>query len=379
MKRGSKAEQIRAGLFVVVGLLVFIGAIFLLGKKNALFAATETLFVDIADVNGLVVGAPVRLAGLEVGTVAAISFPKDLENKLARVRLQVRSSYLERIRTDSRAFVDSNGLLGDKIINISMGDASLPQLKDGDTIESGQTLTFEALSNTLHEAINSVNDVARDAQLLFGDMRENRVQEDVKRITTSIANILSEVESGKGTAHRLIYDPRYAEELQGTLSHARGIAKATERAMQRVDAVLAEVERGDGGLHQLVYGTTTTDALHELSEAGREIAAVVREVREGDGLLHTLVYDEDRTSFIRELDELSATLNRMVKEIDQGRGTIGGLIKDPTVYEDFKTVLGNVRRNVVFKSLVRFTLERDNVRRADEAPEVEMPAPSNVR
>jgi phospholipid/cholesterol/gamma-HCH transport system substrate-binding protein len=311
--------------------------------------------------------------------VAAISFPKDLENKLARVRLQVRSSYLERIRTDSRAFVDSNGLLGDKIINISMGDASLPQLKDGDTIESGQTLTFEALSNTLHEAINSVNDVARDAQLLFGDMRENRVQEDVKRITTSIANILSEVESGKGTAHRLIYDPRYAEELQGTLSHARGIAKATERAMQRVDAVLAEVERGDGGLHQLVYGTTTTDALHELSEAGREIAAVVREVREGDGLLHTLVYDEDRTSFIRELDELSATLNRMVKEIDQGRGTIGGLIKDPTVYEDFKTVLGNVRRNVVFKSLVRFTLERDNVRRADEAPEVEMPAPSNVR
>lgn len=374
MKRGSQAEQIRAGIFVAIGIVVFIVAIFMLGKKSALFGATDRLVVELADVNGLSVGAPVRLAGLDVGTVGGIAFPNDLNDKLARVQLMVRSEYMDRIRTDSRAIIDSNGLLGDKIINISMGDPSFPQLEDGATIEGGETLTFEALSQAVHSAISSVDLVAKEAELFFGGMREGHVQEDVKRITTSVANILNEIETGRGSVHRLVYEPRYAQELEATIGHARGIAASLERAMARVDGVLREVERGKGGVHQLIYGTTTTDAVKELTAAAKEIAAMVREVREGNGILHTVIYEEDRANFIRELDELSATLNRMVQEIDQGRGTVGGLIKDPTVYEDFKTVLGNVERNVLFKSLIRFTIERDDLRRADEAPRVTLPA-----
>ena len=70
---------------------------------------------------------------------------------------------------------------------------------------------------------------------------------------------------------------------------------------------------------------------------------------------------------------MSAVLNRIVQDVDKGRGTLGGLLRDPTVYEDLKTVLGNVKRNTLFKALVRFTMENEQLRRAEDAPEVAAP------
>ncbi len=367
MTRGE-AEQVRAGLFVLIGLVVFAVAVVLLGKKSALFSRTDTLFVSFSEVNGLAVGAPVRLAGLEIGSVEAISFPDDLRNKRARLRLVVRSAYMSRIRADSRAFIDSNGLLGDKIINISLGDPAAPPLYDGATLEAGPTTSFEALASTLSETITSMNKVVGDVRSIVGELDQSRTQDDVKRITSSLAAILSEVASGQGTLHQLIYDPRYAHELDQTLARAYSVAQRADTAVLRVDRVLAEVEQGDGGMHQLLYGPAAADAAGEFASAAREIAEVVREIRVGDGLAHGLIYADGETHVMADLEQLSSTLNRIVQEIDQGRGTLGALIKDPTVYEDLKTTLGNVQRNVLFKALIRATIERDQLRRADRAP-----------
>lgn len=374
MKRGN-GNELRAGVFVLVGILVFTGAIFMLGSKNALFVRTMTLFVQFKDINGLVVGAPVRLAGLDVGTVAAISFPADLSDKKARVRLAIRNTYQDRIRTDSRAFIDSSGLLGDKIINISLGDPSAPMLADGATIKAGETLTFEAISSSLHEAITSIKAVSEEARGVLTSFRSNHVEDDVTRITASFADILEEVKSGSGPAHRLIYDEQAGRELSAMVADARSLAERTNRAMGRIDGVLAEIEKGDGSLHQLVYEKQLGTAVTELAEAAGEIEAVVKEVREGKGLVHSLIYDQGRPDMVQELAQMSATLNRMVQDIEKGRGTVGGLVKDPTVYEDLKTLLGNIRRNVLFKALVRFTIEEDGLRRSERAPSVD-PAPS---
>ena len=371
MKASQKNDQVRAGLFVLAGLVVFVLVVFLLGRKSALFAPTDTLFVSFKEVNGLTVGSPVRLSGLEVGSVEAITFPKDLGNKSAVVKLAVRTAYMERVREDSRAFIDTNGLLGDKIINISIGDPSLPPVRDGATLQAGETLTFESLANTLHGAIDSVKHVAQKAELVLGQTADSRVQGDIQRITSSLANVLEEVESGKGSLHSLIYEPSYAAELADTLTHARLLAQQTRSAMDRVSRVLAEVESGDGGLHRLVYGPAAADAAEEFAVAAREITSVLHEVREGNGLAHTLIYDDDAADLVVQLDAFATTLNRMSSEVDDGRGTLGGLVKDPTVYEDLKTVLGNVKRNVLFKTLIRATIEDDGLRRPEQAPQVE--------
>jgi phospholipid/cholesterol/gamma-HCH transport system substrate-binding protein len=142
--------------------------------------------------------------------------------------------------------------------------------------------------------------------------------------------------------------------------------------MGRVDAVLAEVERGAGTMHELVYGTEGKRALAALGTAAQEIGEVVSEVKGGQGVLHALVYEQGHDKFLDDLNQMSAVLRRMVEDVDKGRGTLGGLLRDPTVYEDLKSVLGNVKRNVLFKALVRFTMENEQLRRVDEAPAVEV-------
>lgn len=366
-------NDLRAGMFVLLGLAILVGAIVLLGQKNALFSRNTTLYVNFSDISGLVEGAPVRLAGMDVGTVAAIALPSDLEKKKARVTLAVQSEYMPRIRRDSRAIIDSNGLLGDKIVNVSMGDPEVPELRPGATLKTGETLTFEAMSNSLHEAIESIRGVTKGVEGLVEGLNESHVQEDVATITGALAGILSEVQKGDGLVHRLVYDKRYASHFSAILVDLQGLTSTTSRAMSRLDGVLVEVERGDGTLHEVVYGQGGKQAIRELEVAAKEIGEVVREVREGNGLVHTLVYDEGNTNFLRELNEASVTLNRITQEIDQGRGTVGGLLKDPTVYEDLKTILGNIKRNVVFKALVRFTIEDDGMRQPENAPAVRAP------
>jgi phospholipid/cholesterol/gamma-HCH transport system substrate-binding protein len=349
---------------------VFTFAIFLLGQKSALFSSTTTLYVSFADISGLNVGAPVRLAGLEVGSVAELSFPERLDVKETRVRLVVQTKYMERIRKDSRAFIDSAGLLGDKVLNISMGSPEAPRLEDGDTLETGTTVTFEAISKNLDEALQRVASITKSLDEIVQDEGTAKLPQDLSRITGSLANILSTVESGPGVAHRLIYDPKYAEQVEGILADTRTLARRASGAVASVEAVVAEVERGQGTLHDLIYGQNGKQAVEQLAGAAREIHDVVRAVREGDGVLHTLVYAQDQGNFLRDLNELSATLNRVVQDVDKGRGTVGGLLRDPTVYEDLKSVLGNVKRNVLLKALIRFTMEEQGLRRMENAPEV---------
>lgn len=370
-----RGDTLRAGAFVLLGVVVLTFAIFTLGKKSALFARTTTLFVSFSDISGLTVGTPVRLAGLEVGSVAALSLPPELERKETRVRLVVQSKYMERIRQDSRAFIDSAGLLGDKIVNISMGDPGAPMLLDGATLQAGSSVSFEAISANADRVIKSLGNITQSLDDLIQDEETQALPRAASRAATSLANILHEVEHGPGLAHRVIYDPRYAADVAAILSSTRVLAQKATRAVARVDAVVAEVEGGQGTLHELVYGHDGKRALNQLANAAQSIDEVVREVQHGRGVLHSLLYEEGNTNFLREFNELSTTLNGIVQDIDQGRGTVGGLVRDPTVYEDLKTVLGNVKRNVLFKALIRFTMDKDDLRRMDQAPSAREAAP----
>jgi phospholipid/cholesterol/gamma-HCH transport system substrate-binding protein len=76
-----------------------------------------------------------------------------------------------------------------------------------------------------------------------------------------------------------------------------------------------------------------------------------------------LVYGQEGQALIADLAELGDRLNRISAQVEAGQGTFGGLLVDPSVYEDMKTVLGNVERNVVFKALVRMTMKEGNIQR----------------
>ena len=93
-----------------------------------MFESKTTLYAYFGDVSGLVQGAPVRLAGLDVGTVSDIEFAEPPRSE-ARVTLKIKTRYLHRVRRDTVVLIDSKGLLGDKILNMTLGTPSSPEVR----------------------------------------------------------------------------------------------------------------------------------------------------------------------------------------------------------------------------------------------------------
>ncbi len=362
MSASEAGRNVRVGLFLGLTLLVLVAAVFLLGRSQSLFSHKARLHAEFQNTNGLVVGAPVRLAGVDVGIVQRIAFDKDLKEKRVFVVLGVETKYLDRIREDSIARLDSKGLLGDMIINISVGSADKKALVDDSTIKSQETQGLTEIIESVQDAVGEVRTLTVHVDDRLQAVLTDDVAHDVNRLTRSTANLVEKVEKGSGLLHALIYDPKLREQADALLVEARQVADDASTAINHVDHLVGSVERGDGTLHDLIFKDDGSRMLVEAQRAAAELNGVIGEIRTGRGLLHSLIYEEDRKNLVQNLTELSRILRQVGEEVAQGKGTIGALLKDPTVYEDLKTILGNVKRNKLLRALVRYTIEEDDLK-----------------
>jgi phospholipid/cholesterol/gamma-HCH transport system substrate-binding protein len=363
MSRDSTRLYVRVGVFLAIGIFVAALAIFAIGKQSGMFASKIKLYAYFSDVSGLVEGAPVLLAGLDVGAVNKIEFSKTPERAEARVTLTIGSKFAPRVRRDSTVKIDSQGLLGDKVLNISLGSAQSPEVRDGDTMPTRYAPSLENLTTKLDEAISSVTEVTQTANEALKQLTTEQARADFARIMHSTAAILEEVERGNGFVHRAFYDPKYGQEIDAILTGTHAALGRLTGAIERADRTLAEVESGNGIAHEFIYGETGRDTMVGLRDAAAGLAAITGEVRDGKGLAHNLIYDAESGRGIAELNQAAARLNRVMGEVEKGRGTVGGLMIDPSVYEDLKTILGNVQRNVLLKALIRFTIKQGDIER----------------
>ncbi len=365
----SRNRHLRVGIFVVVALAVLITTVFVIGQERSLFTPKTYLYTSFPDINGLVVGAPVRLAGLDVGRVTGISFSADLERPKARLELAIEDAYMPRVRRDSRAFIDSKGLLGDKLVNLSVGSPREPQLQAGQYVQPGEGVSFEGLAKQVERTTAAIGSAAAQAEGAVSSIASPEVAENLRRSSEALASILEQVQRGDGVAHRLLYDRGYADDATAILDNLAETSLRTRHAMERFDRLLARIEQGPGTLHAVVYGDDGSAALAELRKAASGVAEVAQQLNEGPGLAHTLLKDPAGEQLVADLAELSARLNRMSVDVERGRGTLGGLLVDPSVYEDLKSVLGNIERNVLFKALIRMTIKNGGLQRPSVAPE----------
>ena len=366
----NKGRNIRVFVFLLVGVLVLGAAVFVIGEKSGFFDSKATLYVKFPEVQGLVVGAPVRLAGLDIGVVTKIEFSPGQEDIEALVTVSVRSQHLPMIRADSRAKIDSKGLLGDKLIEISVGSPNAPGLVEGATVLTETATSLAALATGLEQAVASVTRVANTADEAVGRLAGERSQADVERILSSLASIAEAVVQGDGLAHRVVYDPELADSVTAAAKRAEQALSAAQRAMERVDRILAKVESGPGSAHALVYGEDLAQAASELAQTTAILRKLAGDVTTKPGLLHGLIYGESDNAMLADLASAAARLDRMMAAVERGEGTVGGLMVDPTVYEDMKTILGNVERNVLLKTLIRAAIKEGDAERPADVPKV---------
>src|SRR6201995_1308700 len=201
MKRSSFItwDQLKVGLMILAALGVLGVAIYKLGQAANLFSKRYELVAFLPNANGLRQGGTVLVAGQFAGTIKAIEFlPVDNDTtKNLRLRLAVDQELQNQIRADSKAKVRTMGLLGDKVIDISIGTPRYGVLKDGDTIAVAQSLDYEAI---LAQAAGAVNDMVD-------------LTHDMKKMTGGRAR-------GEGPVGQLLTNRRLYDEFVGTMDRA---------------------------------------------------------------------------------------------------------------------------------------------------------------
>ncbi len=160
------SRAFRLGIFVVVTLLILVGGVFLIGNKRFLFRRTYQLSADFQNVAGLNNGADVQVGGIHLGTVKYISLPGGPNGKLT-VLMDMVDSTRNIIRRDSIATIKTEGLLGDKYVEISFGSEKSPNIQNGDAIKGETPVDFSAAAvAATNQAKTAAASLGEDANAL---------------------------------------------------------------------------------------------------------------------------------------------------------------------------------------------------------------------
>jgi phospholipid/cholesterol/gamma-HCH transport system substrate-binding protein len=374
------------GIFVIAGLAAFLGLIYMLGARARLFEASYTIYAEFTEVGGLTEGATVRLAGVQIGRVKDVVLPAHPGGKV-RVALNITKQYADRIRKNSVARIETQGLLGDKIVEITVGTVEAPPVQTGDTLasrdpfdinqvigESAKTVkNIAALADSLRETAETLNQskIIQDASATVGSAR---------RLTDKLGRIVDQVEAGKGWAHVLLYEEPVAlrrlnelvtstgrlvdriergEGAAGVLTSKESTASAKRlvAAMDRLGRLVEQPTEEDGLLPALLFDPKYRSVLDELRVLTHNLRDVSDRIAGGRGTLGSLVKDEPEEGGIRQASRdfqaAMANLRSITEKVDEGEGTIGALIADPSVYDRLVTILDGAQRSRLLRGLLR--------------------------
>lgn len=358
-QRRERRIAVRAGLFVALGLGLSTVVIFLLGKERNLFDKQMTYVGAFENVDGLQLDAPVRLGGLQVGRVSNITFAPDLGDKRIMVTMELAERFKERVRRDSVARVAGRGVLGDKAIDISLGSPEAEELKPGGEIATGSSGDISSLLKAGGEIVDNAVAITRDLRGAVAAYTDPDLRKDFTGLIKSVRNIAGEIETGKGPVHQIVYDKQAGADLRNLLTSAAATAAKLDGAVEQAEAILRDVRTNNGTAHTIIYDQALAKSLSEVGKAADEIATLVHDAKKSpNGAVHQLVYGDAR-GLLDDLGHAAADLKVVVARVKSGEGSLGAVINDPTVYEDLKDILGNVKRNRVLRELVRYSISNN--------------------
>jgi phospholipid/cholesterol/gamma-HCH transport system substrate-binding protein len=360
----SVARDLKVGIFVVMGLALAALVIFLIGDERRLFSSSTEYKTSFADVQGLKPGAPVRLGGIDIGQVRSVGYSqKDPNDTTVYVTFWVSDNETRRIKRDTKAKIQTKGLLGDKMIELTMGES--PDAADPKEALPGEPPddVMQKIGSMAGKAEEAIDNIAKATKPLS----DEKLHKDFQASVASLNHILNEVAHGKGYPNRLLSDPQEADRISRVLDSLEKTSNEAQGVIKDARRVVWRVEQGPGFAHDVIYAEPK--GVSEFASAANELALTLKGIRESDSLVHDALYGGrgDNGDAFKNLTAITADVRAIVADMRAGKGTIGGLLVDPSIYEDLKVVLGNVQRNDVLRALVRYSIKQD-----EKKPEVKV-------
>jgi len=257
----------RLGVFITVGIAIFVIAIFIIGKQQNLFNPVFKVTTNFLNVSGVQVGNNVRFSGISVGTVNNI---KIINDSTVQVDLLIRKDVQQFIKADSEASIGSEGIIGDRIIIITQGSNNAPVAEDGQHISSKEPI--------------ETDDIMKSLQTTAGH---------AEVITLQLAEVMMNINSGKGMLGRLIQDSTIAENVNLTIENFK---KSSEGLDQTIEVTKENV-------FAFMQSLQATAAKTEV--ASNQLGEIMTKINNGEGAIGLLLKD---TVMVNNIDETIVNL-----------------------------------------------------------------------
>jgi len=295
-KKEYSLSKLKVGLVVFFAIIVLLMAVFMVGNKNGVFSKYYTIKAPFPKVNGLVIGSPVWLSGFEVGFVHNIEFPVNNDSKNLIVVLKIREEYSKYIRKDSKAFIETKGLLGNKIISISIGSKG-ESLKEGTIIQTVPPLDITELVSNTTSSLKNLQEII----------------EALRGITTSI-------QKGEGSAGKLIHDQDFYDRLVNVVNN---LSKFTDK-----------INRKDSTLGRVLNDTELYDNTNK----------IILSANKGEGTIGKLLHDPEPFD---KMNKLITRLDKLLAYIENGNGNVGKAIKKDEVYNEMLKTINETNKTLL--------------------------------
>lgn len=288
----TAVENLKLGIFVVLGTVLLLVAAYLIGNRQNMFGKTFPITAVFKNAGGLQNGNNVRFSGINVGTVNKIQMINDTT---IRVHMIITDKMQEHIKKDAIASIGSDGLVGSMLINIIPGEGNTELIRAGDELQSYSKVATQDMMTTL----NTTNE---NAALLT---------EDLLKVTQSLIN-------GKGTLSRLLNDTTMASNLQQTITNLRFTSNQANSAISELNTIIGKID---------FEKSTAGVLLNDTASAGK-IQNIIKNLE---------------TSSI-EINKMTHNLNSIVGGIKDGDGLVNYVSQDTVLVNQLENTMNNIQQ-----------------------------------
>lgn len=319
--------ELKFGIISIFALVMAGLLIFAVGGGGGMPWQNYSLKTRFENTAGLMAGSPVRVAGVQVGTVDQVI----LLGTTVEVWFDVKDEFRPLVTDRSKAVLGSISLLGEGAVDIAAGVGGTP-IPDWGYVPSGVAegsivqMTTEATS-ALNEAKQLVTDIRAGKGTIGKLFTDESVYREFDGLVRAAERVASSVNTGKGSMGRLVNDPKIYNELEASLAN--------------LNAITSGLRKGEGSLGQLINDPAFGKSLNQTTA---NLETMTAKLNRGEGTAGKLLTDD---ALYQRIDSMTARLDTVLQQLNDGQGTAGQLLHDKQLYENMNQAMSEVKALIV--------------------------------
>ena len=316
-------SELKIGIVSLFAIGIAAALIFMIGGEGGFFWQRYSIKTIFSDIEGLKEGAPVRVAGVEVGSVTKMDFIGDK----VEVVMQVGKDQQSRITNRSSASLGSVSLLGEAAVDITANSQGTP-IPEWGYVASGPapgslSTAAEAATKSLEQTNALLEEVRQGHGTLGKLVTDDTLYQQLSDFVASAEAVTRSINSGRGTLGRLATNPAAARSL--------------EQSLDNLQMVTARIRNGEGSLGQLLNNDTLSKSV---TSATSNLDAITGRINKGEGTAGKLITDAE---LYNRLNSTADRFDKLAASLNQGEGTAGQLLHDKQLYENMNNTVTELR------------------------------------